>query len=60
MKNKELIKAAAKKHFGSFSEYAKRFDTNGSNFTKRIESYINKLNMWLEPLGYKIVIEPKK
>jgi hypothetical protein len=55
----DKIKQAAVDTFGSFRQYAIHFETYSRNFELRIVSYIDKLQKWLEPLGYQIVLKKK-
>ena len=54
------IKQAAIDIFGSFRQYAIHFETYPRNFELRIASHIEKLQKWLEPLGYQIVLKKRK
>jgi len=56
----EKIKLYAVETFGSFRQYAIHFETTPRNFEMRIVSYIEKLQTWLEPLGYQIVLKKQK
>ena len=54
------IKQAAVNSFGSFRQYAFHFQTYPRNFELRIVSHIEKLQKWLEPIGYQIVLKKQK
>jgi len=56
----DKIKQAAVERFGSFRKYAIHFETYPRNFELRIASHIKKLQKWLEPLGYQIVLKKQK
>jgi len=56
----DKIKQAAVQSFGSFRKYAIHFETYPRNFELRIASHIEKLQKWLEPLGYQIVLKKQK
>jgi hypothetical protein len=56
----EKIKQTAKEKFGSFRQYAISIGKNETTFTRTIESNLNKLNEWIEPLGLEIHIVLKK
>ena len=56
----DKIKQAAVHKFGSFRQYAIHFETYPRNFELRIASHIDKLQKWLEPLGYQIILKKRK
>jgi len=56
----DKIKQAAVHTFGSFRKYAIHFETYPRNFELRISSHIEKLQKWLNPLGYEIVLKKRK
>jgi len=54
------IKQTAINKFGSFRQYAISIGKNETTFTRTLESNLNKLNEWIEPLGLEIQIVLKK
>jgi len=53
----KVIKEAAREKFHSFRQYAFFFKTYPRNFEMRIQFYINNLQKWLRPIGYKIILK---
>ena len=56
----DKIKQASIKKFGSFRQYAINICKNETTFTRTLESNLNKLNEWIDPLGLEIQIVLKK
>jgi hypothetical protein len=56
----DIIKKAAIDKFGSFRKFAVFNKTNDRNFAVRIESYLNKLDRWIEPIGLEIVLKNRE
>ena len=54
------IKQTSIKKFGSFRKYAIAIGKNETTFTRTLESNLNKLNEWIEPLGLEIQMVLKK
>lgn len=55
-----MIDEQVKKIFGSWILFAKSQNENPTNFKRKIEQNINRLNRWLEPAGMQIQIVLKK
>lgn len=49
-----------KEQFGSWTAFASLQNENSSNFKRKIEQNIDRLNKWLEPAGMQIQIVLKK
>jgi len=49
-----------KKQFGSWTAFANLQNENSSNFKRKIEQNIDRLNKWLNPAGMQIQIVLKK
>ncbi len=55
-----MLDKAIKKQFGSWTAFANSQGENASNFKRKIEQNINRLNKWLEPVGMRIQIVLQK
>ena len=55
-----MIDEQVKKIFGSWISFANSQNQNPTNFKRKIEQNINRLNKWLEPAGMQIQIVLKK
>lgn len=55
-----MLDEQVKKQFGSWTAFASLQNENASNFKRKIEQNINRLNKWLEPAGMQIQIVLKK
>lgn len=49
-----------KKLFGSWTAFANLQNENSSNFKRKIEQNISRINKWLEPAGMQIQIVLQK
>jgi hypothetical protein len=55
-----MIDEQIKKQFGSWTAFCAKYGHNHKNFKRKLLVNIDKLNMWLEPLGIELQIALKK
>ena len=56
----KILDEKIKKQFGSWTAFSNLQGENASNFKRKIEQNIERLNKWLEPAGMQIQIVLKK
>ena len=54
-----MIESEIKKQFGSWAAFRLKFGHDKSNFKRKINQNISRLNKWLEPLNLEVKIVEK-
>jgi ribosome-associated translation inhibitor RaiA len=56
----KMLDEKVKKQFGSWTAFANLQGENSSNFKRKIEQNISRINKWLKPAGMQIQIVLEK
>jgi len=55
-----MLDQQIKKQFGSWTAFCAKYGHDHKNFKRKLLANINKLNKWLEPLGFELQMVLKK
>lgn len=55
-----MIEKQIKNQFGTWAAFCSEIGENKRNFKRKLDSNINKINNWIQPLGLEIKIVTKK